>query len=184
MPNSQFIGRRVSVGLGLESTPGTVVAPTDWVRQLKCDFQRKITTVQNASAIGRVEKVSDSAVVEQWAEGKLEGKVCDQTFGYLLYNMFGTVSTAANADASGLVKDHTFTVGQNQVTKTLTVTRKDPLSCRRHGFGTLTQLDISGAAGDWIKYSANLKATAGTTSSDTASYLAAENEFTAKHVAV
>src|SRR3954471_11314262 len=123
MPNNQFIGRRVSVGLGLESTPGTVVAPTDWVRQLKCDFQRKTTTVQNESAIGRVEKVSDSAVVEQWAEGKLEGKVCDQTFGYLLYNIFGAVSTANNADASASVKDHTFTVAQNQIAKTLTIVR-------------------------------------------------------------
>lgn len=184
MPNNQFIGRRVPVGLGLESTPGTEVAPTDWIRQTKLGFQRKSTTVQNDSAVGRNEKVSDSATVEQWAEGNLEGYVGDLTIGYLLYNMFGSVTTANNADVSNSVKDHTFSVAQTQVTKTLTVVRKDPLTTRRHGFATIEQLDITGAAGEYVKFTASLKAKAGVTSSDSAAYATTENGFTAKHVTV
>ena len=100
MPNNEFIGRRVSVGLGVESTYGTEVAPTIWPRHMKLGFQRKTTRVENESAMGRVEGVNDSAVVEQWAEGVLEGKVYDLSIGYLLYNIFGTLVTTDNADAN------------------------------------------------------------------------------------
>lgn len=179
--SNQFIGRRVNVGLGIEATPGTSVAPTDWTRQMSLDFQRTTGTIQNESALGRIEKVNDSAVVSEWAEGKLEGKVWEITFGYLLYNMFGAVATTTNADASGTVKDHTFTVGQSNTAPTLTVVRKDPVSNRRHALGTLQDLEISGEAGDWVKYSSTLKALSGTTGSDTVS-LTTEHDFTSKHV--
>lgn len=183
MANSEFIGRRVSVGLGIEGTYGTEVAPAAWMRQMKLDFQRNTTTVQNESAMGRTEKVNDSAVVEEWAEGKLEGKVYDLTVGYLLYNMFGSRSTATNADASGSVKDHTFTVANSSVAPTLTVSRIDPISKRRHGMGTLETLDITCTQGDWVMLSAGIKAKAGVTSTDIAAY-AVENSFTSKHVSV
>jgi hypothetical protein len=184
MANNQFIGRRVSYGVGIESVAGTEVAPTDWIRHLSADFQRKTTTIQNESALGRVEKVSDSAVVEEWSEGKLDGKVADITIGYLLYNIFGTKVTTTNADASGTVKDHTFDVGQSQVSPTLTITRKDPLTSRRHGLATLDSLEITGAQKDWVKFNASAKAKAGVTSSDTPAYLTTENEFTNKHAVV
>lgn len=181
MPSNQFIGRRVSVGVGIETTPGTEVAPTDWFRFLSLDFQRKTTVIDNESALGRVEKINDSAIVEQWAEGKLEGKVTDILIGYLLYNMMGSKSTAANADASGTIKDHTLDIAQVNVAPTITLARKDPLTDRRHGLGTLEDLEISGAAGDWVKLSATIKAKAGVSASDTPA-LVTEREFTIKHV--
>lgn len=106
---SEFSGRRVSVGLGIESTAGTAVAPTNWYKHMKLGFQRKNTRVENESAMGRNEAVNDSAIVEEWAEGDIEGKVYDIGIGYPLYNIFGSLATTTNADASGTVKDHTST---------------------------------------------------------------------------
>lgn len=183
MANNEFIGRRVSVGLGVESTYGTAVAPTAWPRQLKLNFQRKTTTVQNNSAMGRIEKTNDSAVIEEWAEGTLEGKVYDFSIGYLLYNLFGTKVTTTNADSSTTVKDHTFDVAQTNVAKSLTIARVDPISSRRHAMATAMNLDITADQGDWVKFSAGLQALVGTTSSDTAAYVT-ENPFTSKHVTV
>lgn len=180
---TQFIGRRVSVGLGLESTPGTEVAAATWARHLSLTFQRKTETIDNESALGRVEASDDSAIVKQWAEGTLEGKVCDSTIGYVLYNVLGSLSTGDNADSDASVKDHTFTVNQSNVAKTLTVYRKDPVSDRRHGFGTIERLEISWEAGEWVKFTADIKAENGATTTSTVSY-AAENEFTSKHVTV
>ena len=70
----KFPGRLVSIGLGVESTPGTTVAPTHWMRHMSADFQRKTTIIQNESAMGRYERVNDSAVVETWAEGSLRAR--------------------------------------------------------------------------------------------------------------
>lgn len=183
MPNNEFIGRRVSVGLGLESTYGTEVAPAIWPRHMKLDFQRKTTRIENESAMGRVEGVNDSAIVEQWAEGTLEGKVYDTSIGYLLYNIFGTLVTSDNADANAAVKDHTFDVAQTNIAKSLTIARTDPLSSRRHGMGTLDGLDITVEQGGWAMVSAPIKAKFGTDSALTAAYVA-ENSFTSKHVTV
>lgn len=182
MPN-QFIGRRVSVGVGLETTPGTEVAPTDWFSQMKLGLQRKTKTIQNESGMGRIEKFNDSAIVEQWAEGTLDGKVRDTTIGYLLKNIFGTVVSTDNADSDATIKDHTFDVANTNSPPTITFVRKDPLSNRRHGLGTLDNLDITVDQGGWAMVSANVKAKVGTTNTDTATYVN-ENEFTSKHVNV
>jgi hypothetical protein len=178
-----FVGRRVSVGFGVEATPGTAVAPTHWMRQMSLGFQRKTTTIQNESAMGRNEKVNDSAVVEQWAEGGLEGKLYDLSIGPLLYNMFGTLVTTDNADTNAAVKDHTVDVAQNNTAKTLTVARVDPVSSRRHALATLESLEFTVDQGGWVMVNGSLQALAGATSADTAAY-AVENSFTSKHASV
>src|SRR5690242_2756206 len=124
--NNDFYGRRVAVGVGIESTYGTAVAPTMWPRHMKLGFQRKTTTIQNTSAMGRNEVVNEGAITETWAEGPFEGKAYDLSIGYFLLNMFGTLATTANSDTSGSVKNHTFDVAQNGIAKTLTFTRVDP----------------------------------------------------------
>lgn len=184
MSNNQFIGRRVSVGLSVETTPGTAVAPSDWARHLSLSFKRRTTKIENNSALGRPEAVSDSAVVEKFADGVLSGKVGDITIGYLLYNAFGSLVTTDNADTDAAVKNHTFNVAVGQSPKTLTVTRVDPLTSRRHSLAAIEELDFSFESGDWVKVSASLKAKEGANSADVAAYDAGENEFTSKHVTV
>lgn len=179
---TEFIGRRVSVGVGKETVRGTAVAPTYWYRHLSLDFTRKTQTIQNESAMGRVEKINDSAVVSQWAEGQLEGKVTDIGIGYLLANVFGQVSSAAKA-GDPTVYEHTFTVGQSQTPPTLTIARKDPNSDRLHALGTISQLELSVEAGDWLKVNVDLLAKAGENASNTVAFIE-EEEFTSKHVTV
>lgn len=182
-PNNKHIGRRVSVGFGIETTPGTAVAPAIWSRHMKLDFQPKTTTIDNNSAMGRNEGVNDSAVVEQWAEGTLESKVYDLSIGYLLRNILPTLTTTANADASGLVKNHQFDVGSTNAAPGLTIVRKDPVTNRRHAMGALRQLEIIGVNNDWLKVTADLVAKAGVAGTDTPAYVT-ERSFVGRHLAV
>jgi hypothetical protein len=145
------------------------------------DFQRKTTSIQNESAMGRNEKVNDSAIIEEWAEGDLEGKVYDLSIGALLYNIFGTLVTSDNADSNAAVKDHTLDVAQSNIAKTLTIARVDPIASRRHAYGTLENLEITAEQGGWVMVKGALQALVGASASDTAAY-AAENSFTSKHV--
>jgi hypothetical protein len=183
MPNNEFIGRRKAVGLGIESSAGTGVAPSFWYRHMSLDFQRKVTAIQNQSAMGRNEKVNDSAIVEEWAEGDFEGKLYDLSIGPLLYNVFGTLVTTDNPDTNAAVKDHTLDVAQSNIAKTLTIARVDPIATRRHAYGTLENLEFTAEQGGWVMVKGSLQALAGATASDTAAYVA-ENSFTSKHVTV
>lgn len=178
MTSNPFIGRQDAVGLGIEATPGTTIAPQAWQPHLSLALDPKTTVVQNTSALGRVENINDSAVTEEWAEGSLNGKITDITIGYILANMFGSNSAALHS-AETIVYDNTFTIAA--VPPSLTIARKNPVRARRFGLATLTDLEIDIKQNDWIQFTATFTSKSGTSSSETVAYVA-EHEFTSKHV--
>ncbi len=182
MANAPFIGRRESVGVGKEATPGTAVAPTSWQRHLKLTLDQKTTQAQNTSAMGRVEDINDSAVTEEWAEGSINGKVTDLSHGFFLLNMFGTCTPVLHSTET-LVYDNTFTVNQSALPATLTFARSNPVISRRFALGTLSDYELDVKTGGWAEFTASVMAKTGQTSTETVSYVA-ENEFTGKHVTV
>jgi hypothetical protein len=179
--SGNFIGRRVAVGVGVETVRGTAVAPAYWIRHLSLDFSQKAKKIQNVSAMNRMEEVNGAALTEQWADGKLEGKVGDFSIGYLLLNMFGSVSSAAEIAPNALAFDHTFTIAQTNTPPTMTIVRTDANSNRRHAFGTLKNLEINCGVGEYVKVNGELVALKGTTGIDTVAFIQ-ENEFTSKHI--
>lgn len=179
----EYIGRRESVGLGIEATAGTAVTPQVWVRHLTNSFQRQAMKLENTSAMGRVEGVNDSATSKVWSEGSLEGKVADVSIGYLLYNLFGPSVTTDNADADATVKNHTFDVEQSNIPNYLTIGVINPVEERRHALGVVDELEIKSEAGEWVTFTAGMKAKDGAASSDTAAYVE-ETEFTGKDTSV
>lgn len=183
MNPNHFIGRKTAVGLGFETTPGTAVAPSTWIRLLDIGFFDEPTFIDNNSALGRVEDSDDQALVKQLATGKLEGKLTDVSIGYILANIFGSWSTAANADASGTVYDTTFNTSQSNTPPSLTIVKKDPVETKRYALATLGDCEFSCDAGDWAKFSASLMSRVGATSTDTPAFVD-ENEWTSKHVTV
>jgi hypothetical protein len=175
-----FPARLESFGVGKETTPGTSVAPASWVPHLSLTLDQKTTQIQNNSALGRLEDFNDSAVVGEWAEGSLNAKIYDQSFGFFLLNTFGASSSALHAGET-IVYDNTFTVNNSTLPPSLTFCRVNPNVTRRYSLGYLTDLEIDVKAGDWAQFTCSLIAKVGATGSDTAAYLA-ENEFTSKHL--
>lgn len=180
---ADFSGRKVSIGLAPEATRGTPTAAASWVQQLDADFFNKSDKIINESVVGVLNSGSASEVVRDWAEGKIDGKVLDKGFGYLLYAALGQVSSAANPDASGSVKDHTFTQSQSNTPKTFTVTRKDGNGDKQYALGTLKSLEITVVVGEFVQYSSEGVTRKGAVSSSTVAY-ALENEFKAKYATV
>ena len=172
---ADFIGRKVAVGLGKETTRGTAVAPAFFVRHLSLDFKKKGESTQNESALGVREKFSDSEIVKEWAEGKLEGKVNHKSIGLILLGAFGTVATTTQ----GTGYKHTFTVNQSNTPQSLTVTRKDPQTDRQHALAMIKSLEMTIEAGEYVKFSADIVAKKGTTATSTVAYVS-EYEFTSK----
>lgn len=177
-----FIGRRDSVGVGIEATAGTAIAPQIWVRQLKLALDPKTTVAKNTSALGRVEQQNDSAVTEEWAEGSVNGKVCDISIGYFLANIFGTNNATAHAGES-VVYDNTFQVNSTNTPPSLTFGRSNPNFAGRYALGTLSDFQLDAKVGDWVQFTSTLMAKIRASASDTVAYVA-EHEFTSKHVTV
>lgn len=177
---SDYIGRKVAVGVGVETVRGTAVAPGFWVRHLSLDFKRKGEAVQNESALGRREKFSDSEIVKQWAEGKLDGKVNHKSFGVILLGAFGTVTS----EASGAGFKHTFEVDQSNTPQSLTFAKVDGTVSRRHALGMIKSLEVTIETGEYVKFSCDIVAKQGATgSSETVAYVE-EYEFTSSNAYV
>lgn len=179
MPNP-FIGRKESVGIAIETTAGTSAPPQSFQRHLALTLDPKTSVAQNKSAMGRVEDINDSLVTEQWAEGSINGKITDVTFGYFLANIFGTVAPTLHAGET-TVWDNLFTVLQSGPPPSLTICRVNPVQTRRYALAYQTDLEIDVKQNDWVQFTSTIVSKIGTNASDTAAYVT-EREFTSKHV--
>ncbi len=178
-----FIGRRISYGAAKETTRGTAAASAAfWLPHLEADFQDKQTKALNDSALGVIDKNNDSIVTEEWAEGKLAGKVQNESFGLILLAALGSVSSAAGS-AAGTYK-HTFDRNNTNLVPSLTLYRKDPTNDVRFVLSVLKSLEIEIVTGEYVKYTANFISRKGATTTNTVSFLATEAEFTSKYGAL
>lgn len=172
------IARRSSVGVAAETTPGTYVSPSHWTPHQSFSLENVPEIVADDSAIGVVEEAFDAQALYNRAEGSIEGFIQDQAFGLYLKSMFGAVSSEANADVSGDVNDHTFSVSQTNTRPTLSVTEKNPNIDRRFTMALVRKLAIMAEAKQWARFSAELTSKASSTNSPASTpAIAVENKF-------
>lgn len=179
-----LIGRQESIGVGLESTPGTKAATLAWQPHLALTLDRKTNTLVNQSGLGAMEMTNDSVLAEEWAEGSIQGKVFWDTFGYFLANMFGANPTAALHAGETIVYDNTFTVGQTSTIPYMSFVRLNAVVNRYFGMGILTDLEIDIKQQDWVTFTATIQSKNGSTTTATASYNTSEGDFHSKHVSL
>lgn len=174
-----YIGRREAIGLGIESTAGTAVAPQIWLRWYDNGFLPKKETLENESALGVVDRVNDSAVATLWAEGAIGGKITSEACGFLLLGVFGTVSTGA---PTGGIYPHTFTVNQSSAPTALTVATSTPAGDKRYPYASIETFELTAEEKGWVMVSCGVKARKGVTSTETVVIPTTEKEFTAKNI--
>lgn len=134
------IQRRGSVGIGLEATPGTLVAPTHWLQVAaaptvtdKFDFENIET------ARGRVEKTQGQKLMKKKAEGSLE-VILDETSCVIPFAMI--LGAGSSASAGGGLYAHTITTGNTNVPKTASLVIDRVTDIRSFAYGVLTNLEL------------------------------------------
>lgn len=177
------LGRQVKYGIGKESVAGTEVAASYWLNQLEFSLDPKSEYVSNKSAYGNIFRTNSATVLRQWAEGSLNGKLTSNTGGLILLGAFGSVVTSDNADANASVKDHTFSINEDIRGVPFTFIRKDSLTTEAFTAGRFGQWELSMELDDYIKYTANVMARKGTTTTATPAFTS-ETEFVPKHMSV
>ncbi|OAE01859.1 phage tail tube protein [Arthrobacter sp. OY3WO11] len=184
MSNSH-IGRKVAYGIGKESTAGTAVAPTYWLKQLEADFKQKSDKEMNESALNVLDKYNSAEIMRDYGQGMIKGKVCDKSIGLILASAFGAAPvTTDNADSDATIKDHTYSQAQVSEQLTMTLALKDALRDERYAYGVMDSFELEAAVGQWATWAAEFLSKKPTTSAGNTVAYVAENEFKAKHISV
>ena len=173
------IGRKTTIGVGIESTKGTGVAPQIFIPVSNFSVDVKSEYVDDNSSYGRIEDSIDSYVAKKKADISFDGNVYDKAMGYLLLAALGQVSSADSGDASGLVYKHTFTVKNDADHPALSLEAEGDNYDERAIYSMLESLSIDAAVGEYLKYSAAFKGKTEESTSGTASYTQ-ENIFLPK----
>jgi len=176
-----FSGRKIRYGVARETTRGTYLAPTYWLRWETAEFFDTATTIFNQSAIGVLDRYSGAEIVERSSAGQIAGKVTDLSIGVLLYSTFGTHAAALHLSET-VVYDHTFTESQANTAQSLSITRLDPNGQTNYNNGMIGSFDIEAKAGDFVRHTTTMTAFPGVSGSGATSAFVAENEFTAQYV--
>lgn len=175
---SKFIGRLTQIGIAKEATRGTAVTPSYWLEKTGLTFNNKSNLVKSPGSVGNIAAVTTGHVVEQWAEGDIEGEMTDKSFGLILLATFGTISSGVS---SGAYK-HTFSLQNDNQHDSLSLAYKDidnSYMFRRAMLGSLT---MNFRMDEVVSFTANFMSHVSEGwSTFTPSYVA-QNRFTKKHL--
>lgn len=179
---SEIIGRQIEVGLAVENTRGTSPAnPEKWLKNVSASIVAKAEKVLDNNKRGRLEDSEGARVVKKWFEGKLDGVLHADPIGYLLYNLYGAVSSS---NVAGSVYSHVFTLAQNIEHASLSIFCKDgSVQQKVMKNGMLKSLEISAAVDDLVRFSAAFVAKEEAANASSPSY-GTEYDFIAKDITI
>jgi hypothetical protein len=186
MAAQKGIGRLVQFGVAKETTRGTAISSaTYWNpwNDLILDEKKEFAT--DMQSYGVIEDSTQLTQTKAWAQGTLSGNVLDQSFGLILYSMFGTLTSHSTHSGESIVYDNIFNVQEGAQHQSLTLFLHDPLSAVDYSYanGVVEKLEINMALKKFVEFTASLKALTGAAQSSFTPATTTENRFIAQHLA-
>ena len=180
---SEIIGRQIEAGIGVEYTRGSEPAgPEKWFKNVMASIVERAEKVVDDNKRGVMEDSEGARVIKKWIEGELSGILHADAIGYILYNLYGAVSSS---NVAGSVYSHEFTVPQNNIEHaSLSIYAKDgAVQQKVYTNGMVSTLELSASVDDYIRFTANFLAKQSASNSDTPSY-DTEYDFIARDIVV
>lgn len=174
-----YIGRKAEIGIGKETVRGTAVAPSFWLPKTDLTYDDKVNQAIDESSVGIIEDSTDARITETYAEGSMEGLIRDNSIGLLLLSVFGVEDYSADDPEAG-VNTHTFTIGSDAQSQSLTVALKEPNSSKKFALAMIDTLEVKAVVNDFVKFTADFRSKAGASETYTPSY-STGNLFVAQH---
>lgn len=175
---ANLIGRLVKVGVAKEASRGVGAAPVLWIPQTSVGLRAATEEARVEGALGSISDSDDKLVVEKYAEGELGGEMRSQSIGYLLYNLFGSVSSSGSGDYT-----HAFSLSETNNHQSLALVVKDDNLDEMYRLSMINSLGISVELGGLVMFSADVMAKSPVTTSSTYS-APTDYLFSKKHVHV
>lgn len=119
---SKFVARRGSLGLAIEATRGTAVAPTFWVPWAEMSFFERTETAREEQGQGVIADSDSKYVTVRMGEGELNAQIYDKAMGVILTGLAGAAPSTAGSNPY----THTYTLSNTNQHKSLSLYWEDP----------------------------------------------------------
>ena len=184
---AKFIGRQQEVGIGRESSRGTIVAPTQWAAKANFSVEDKVVKSRFGGSYGNILGGDDALVSEKYAQGDLEFEAQDNLLAMALYATLGGLSSASFLS----VYKHTLTIANSVQHQSLSMHMNDPIGAAEsptksvaYARAMIDTLEISSRQNELAMVKASFIAQVHKDwTRQTPSYTA-QNKFSSKHVSV
>lgn len=153
---TKFVSRRGSLGIAIEATRFTPVAPTYWLPWAVMSFFDSIEGEREDEGLGNIADSDAFYVTFKKGEGEIESQLFDQALPYFLTSLIG----AAPVTSGGNPYTHTFTLSQSNQPKTLSLLWKDPDRSYMFAGATVDSLKITVAQNAIVAYTIGFKSKA------------------------
>lgn len=180
---SKGIGRLFQLGIAKETVRGTPESAAGyWIPFSEMSIEERDQKIADEQAYGVIEDSIGMSIITKWAQGNFKAPIGDKHFPLVLLAALGNLSSALHSGET-LVYDHTITVQQSARHQALSLFLDDPLGGQdyKHALGVIESLEISYEMGQFLSYTANVKARRGATASLSPANVT-ENRFLPKHV--
>lgn len=152
---AKVIGRTGAIGIAVEGTKGTPVAPTFFVPVQSYSFDDKVEYVKNDSAMGRIEEFNDADIIKEWSEGEYGGKIFIDSVGAELTAVFGQSPTSTERTTTD-VFDHAYELLNSNDHASLSLSYVDDIQDLRFPYGMVNTWSLEVAVDDYVKRTINL----------------------------
>ena len=119
---TKFIGRRGTLGIGIEASKGTAVTPTYYLPYVTMSFIDKATVVAEEQGMGVIADQDSVYVTMTYGEGDVEAQLYDSAIGYILSSLLGAKPVTTGAGPY----THTYTLSSTNIAQTLSLYWTDP----------------------------------------------------------
>jgi hypothetical protein len=152
---AKFIGRRVQVGFGKESSRAVAAAAQVTVPKTDYNIEDKANKARSSENFGNIAGFGDQSIVTgRFSEGTIEGDVNANSFALLLLSLFGnenvtTVYTSAYK--------HTLSIANTNQHQSLSIWCEDPIGDTLFKGCMVDSLEITVTPDEIVKYAATFK---------------------------
>ncbi len=136
------LGREPTVGVGIESIPGTAVLATKYLPFVTCNIRGIQEPIVDESVKGIRDKTWGAITGPKHGEGDIETYADAENAAYLLYPALGSCSSVT-ASGESAVYEHTITRKASNPPKTLTVIYNDTQDTRKYAYSVINTLELN-----------------------------------------
>ncbi|MEO5928236.1 MAG: phage tail tube protein [Patescibacteria group bacterium] len=174
---AKFIGSRIDLGIGKETSRGTAVAPGYWLRPSEVSVDEHIMQSVDESSRNLIEDSVDAQLVGKYGEGNFTLPIRDKSFGLLMLALFGSV---ADSTVETGVYDHVYSVQQSNQHQSLSLHLKEANAGKDYVLAMLTDMEFAVELEKHAMGKFGFRSKTGATQSRSATYVA-ENIFLPTH---
>lgn len=178
---TKFVGRRGQLGIAVEATRGTAVAPTFWVPWATMSFADTIEEAREQQGLGVIADGDSKYVTQIRGEGEVEAQIYDKALGAVLTGVMGASPTTTGSNPY----THAYTLANTNQHKSVSLYWKDPDRSEIFRLGMVNTFQLSVEPNGFVNYTVGFTSKqARDWTSQTPSYTSLGNKFLHQHVQV